>query len=106
MLISHAMVKEGHLQYHKKILVKWVPEYVPAMPISFLLHECWLDHGLIRCLPNCLEWIESSRCDSDQRDSSQNLFYSNLELSRCYSNLQNLCVQLFQLQNYSRAQHF
>ena len=40
------------------------------------------------------EWVESSLCDSYQRELSRNIFDSNLESSRCDSNLQNFCAQL------------
>ena len=64
-----------HLFSHKKILVEQVPEkvYVPnvlAMWIYFLLHESRKNHVLIRCLSNRPEWIDSSRCNLDQRESS------------------------------------
>ena len=60
MLRSHAMEMEGHLFYHKKILVKQVLEkvYVPivlVMTISFLLHKYWLNHRLTRCLSKFIE---------------------------------------------------
>ena len=38
LLIIQVMVMEGHFLFHTKILVKQVPENVPAMSISFLLH--------------------------------------------------------------------
>ena len=103
LMTSHAIVTKGHLHSHTKIFVKQVPDNVPNNPIYFLLQEYRLNHGLIRCFLNRLEFVESSWCDSDQRKSSQNLFYYNLESSWCDSNLQNFCAKLFQLRNYFRA---
>ena len=45
-------------------------------------------------------FLNSSRYDLDQRESSQNIFDSNLESIRCDSNLQNFCAELVQLRNY------
>ena len=72
------MVTEGDLPSNKTILVKRVPENVPAMPISFILHKDCMRRGLILCLSNCLEWVDSSWCDLDKHESSWNLFDSNL----------------------------
>ena len=83
MLISHAMVTEGHLPSHTKILVKWVPENVPAMSICLLFCKYWLNHGLIRCLSNRLAWVDSSQCDLDHCESSRNICNPVLELSCC-----------------------
>ena len=69
------------------------------MPISFILHEYSLNHGLILYVSNCLEWVNSSQFDSDQRELSRNIFDSNLELSGCNSNLHNFRAQMFQLRN-------
>ena len=103
MMMSHVMAIEGHLHSHAKILVKHVLEHVPehvlAMPISFTLQKYFLNHGLILCLSNRLEWVESSRYDSDQREFSRNIFDLNLEPSCCEYNLQNFHDELFQLQN-------
>ena len=100
------MVTEVQLHSHTKILVKRVPDNVPAMTISFLFHKHHLNQGLIRYLSNCLEWVESSWCDLDQRESSRNIFDCDLESSRCDYNLQNLGAQVFQPWNYFHAQYF
>ena len=83
-----------------------VPDNLPVILIYFLLHKYHMNHGLIQCFSNLMEWVDLSRCDLDQHESSQNLFYSNLELSQCDSNLQNFCTQLFQHWIYFYAQHF
>ena len=93
----HEMVTEGRLLSHTKILVKWVPENVLEMSISFLLHKYCLNHGLIRCFSNWLERVDPSRRDLDRRKSSWNL---------CDAQIQNFRAQLFQIQNYSPAQYF
>ena len=77
------MVMEGHLLSHKKILVKRVPYkvYIPnvlVMSISFLLQEYCLNHGSTGCLSNCLEWVDLSWRDLDQRELSCNLCDSKL----------------------------
>ena len=87
---------------HKKILVERLPNKmyvpnVPAMTVSFLLHNYQLNHLLIQRFSHQMVWVDLSRCDSDQRESSWNL---------CDSKLQNFCAQLFQLKKYFRAQHF
>ena len=74
----------------------YVPN-VPATTISFILHEYWLNHWLIRCLLNFLECIDLSWCDLDQREPIWNI---------CDSKSQDFCAQLFQLQNYFCAQNF
>ena len=51
-----------------------------------LLHGCWLNHGLIRCLSSFMEQVDSSCCDSYQLESNQNV---------CDSKLQNCCPQFF-----------
>ena len=56
---SHAVVMEGHVHSHNKILVTRVLENVPAMPIYFLLHQCQMNHGLIQYLSNQLEWVDA-----------------------------------------------
>ena len=106
LLVSHMMVTEGHLHSHKAILVTCVPENVPTMPIIFLFHKFCLNHGLIQCLLDWLEWVDSIWCDLDICESSRNIFDSNLESSRCDFNLQNSCAQLLQQLNYFRAQYF
>ena len=78
MLMSHVMVMEGHLNYYKEILVNRIPENVSEMPISFLLHEYQLNHGLVRCFSNRLEWVDSIQCDHDQRELSLSILDSNL----------------------------
>ena len=75
------------------------------MPIYFLFHKYWLNHGLIRFLSNWMEWVDSIWCDLYKRESNRDIFYSNLESSWCDSNLQNFCAQIFQLRNYFHAQH-
>ena len=70
------------------------PENVSAMPIYFLLHKCRLNHGLIPCLSKRMEWVDSSQCDSDQCEFSRDLFDSNLESTRCDSNLKHFRAQL------------
>ena len=100
MLMSHEMVTEGHLHSHMKILVKPILEKVLEVTISFILHEYRLNHGLIWCLSNWMEWIYLSWCDLYQRESSRNILNSNLESSRCDSNLQNRCAQISQFRNY------
>ena len=57
----------------------------------FLLHEYRLNHWLIRCLSNRLEWVDSIWRDLDRRESSWNL---------CDSKLQDFCSHLFQIKNY------
>ena len=64
--------------------MEWVPEkvYVPnvlAISIFFLLHEYWLNYRSILCLLNQLEWVDSSWCDLDQLELSQNLCDSKLQ---------------------------
>ena len=95
MLTIPVMVTEGHLHSHKYILVKRVPENVPEIPISFIFHKYCLNHGLIRCLSNWTEWVNLSRCDFDQCELNQNIFYFNLELSRYDTNLQEFRDQIF-----------
>ena len=53
-----------------------------------------------------MEWVESIRYDSYQRELIWNVFYSNLESIWCDSNLQYFCAQIVQLRNYFRAQNF
>ena len=65
------------------------------MPIYFLLYKYRLNHGLIWCLSNRLKWVDLIWCYSDQRESSRNIFDSNLELSQCDSNLCIFCAQFF-----------
>ena len=74
----------------------YVPN-VPATKIYFLLRKYQLNHLLIQCLSNILEWVDLIRCDSVQRELSQNL---------CDSKLQNFCAQNVQLTNDFLAQHF
>ena len=78
---------EGHLHSHTKILVKRLPENVPEIPIYFLLHEYWLNHGLIQFLPNRMERFDSIWCDLDQHKSNRNSFDSYIYLSQRDSNL-------------------
>ena len=96
--MSHAVVTEGHLHSHKHIFLKPLPENVPVMPISFLLHKYRLNCGLVQCLLNRIDWVDSSWWDSDQRESSRNLFDSNLELSRCDSNLRIFLPKMFNIE--------
>ena len=72
------MVTEGHLHSQTKILVKRVLYNVPVMPIYFLLHQYWLNHGLIQYFSNRMEWVDLSRRDLDHRGSNWNIFDSNL----------------------------
>ena len=65
------------------------------MPIYFLLHEYWLNHGLILCFSNRLDLFYLSQCDLDQHESIRNIFDSNLESSQCDSNLQIFCDKFF-----------
>ena len=51
----HVVVTEGHLHYHKLILVKRVPDNVQAISISFLLNRYRLNHGLIIFLLNHMD---------------------------------------------------
>ena len=81
--MSHATVTEVHLHSNKYILVKRVPENVLVIPISFLLHQYLLNNGLILCLLSHLEYVDSSQCNLDQRESSRYLFDSSLESSWC-----------------------
>ena len=85
--MSHPVITEGHLNSHKHTFLNPLPENVPVMPIYFLLHKYRLNHGLVQCLLNRMEWVDSRWCDSYQRELSRNLFDSNLESSRCDSNL-------------------
>ena len=73
-MMSRVVVTEGQLHFHTKILVNWVPENVPSMPISFIFHKYCLNRVLIQCLSNRREWIKLSWCDFNQRESSRNLF--------------------------------
>ena len=52
--------------------MKRVPDNVPVMPISFILQKCWLNHGLIQCLLNHMEWIDLSWCDLDPHELTRN----------------------------------
>ena len=85
------MVTKGRVLSHTKILVNRVLEEVyvpnvPAMSISFIFHEYLLVRGLKRCLINWLEWVDFSRCNTCQRESSCKL---------CDSILQNFCDKIF-----------
>ena len=62
----------------------YVPN-LPVMAIYTLLHEYWMNNLLIWCLSKFLEWVDSSRRDLDQRESSQNI---------CDPKLQNFCSQI------------
>ena len=102
MMFSLVMLAEGRLLFHTQILVKHVPEkfYVPNVPaisISFLLHDYGLNHEMILCLSNRMEWVDSSWCNSDQYESNHNI---------CDSKLQNFRDKLFQLKNYFLSSAF
>ena len=53
-----------------------------------------------------MEWVDSSWCDSNQRESSRNIFDSNLESSQCDSNLQNFRAQISTLKLSLRLDFF
>ena len=81
-------------------MVKRILDNVPVMTIYFLLHKYRLNHRLIYFLSNRLDWVDSSQWYLDKRESSRNIFDSNLESSWCDSNLKNFRAQFFHLHNY------
>ena len=88
--------------FSQKIYYLMHPPNPFPIKIFDVMHKCWPNYLLIWYLSNRQWLIDLIWRDSNQGDSSWCWFHSNWRDSI----LKNFRAQLFQLQNYSRAQKF